>query len=871
MKKYWALFSGWVAGTRDFIFRRSGRLLILIIAGGAVTLCVFTILFLASAVVTQIEKKSTSESDQVGWNLAQLEVELLALHAAISSALLDPESTLDDPRLRFDIFYARVNTVAEGAIYQSMRTDEGIGVALDRVTGFIKGTLPAMDLPDPGLRNQLETIREGIDNIRPSVREIALKGVRFSAAAADNRRVDFMHTLQQLALLTVALIVVLFGTAGALTILSKANARRANVERVMRERFGAIIENSLDAIIVVDSLNHIAEFNHEAQKIFGYDRDKVIGRPADQFLREIVEIRDDGGIYPLSKPSALRQLVGKGVMSAVGNRRGSVEFPVELAVTALPHWLSPLFAIFVRDVTTRHNHEEQLRQARDQAIEGEKAKEAMLLVMSHELRTPLNGLLGTLQLLEDTQLDAEQSRLVEVMRSSGEFLMEHVNDVLDVSQMDAGKMVARSLEFGLQSVLRDVVANQHSLALGRGNRLELIDKLERDQFVKSDPRWLRQIVLNLVSNANKFTEGGDITITLDRDAGTDWFRISVKDSGVGIAPENVAKIFKDFVTIDPSYERTAGGTGLGLGIVRRLVHKLGGKLSVDSKLGHGSAFIVELPLEPVDPSPAILEAARASDPQTGTERSLSILIVEDNAINRFVLREMLTRGGHVVTEAHDGAQAVEKARSQGFDLILMDISMPRKSGITALREIRAEPGPNFSTPVVALTAHVSDPGRLLKSGMAAVLLKPVSRSQMLDTIGAIFDAESRPSPSKKEERGPVLDDAHLQELLDVLGPKQCFSMLDKYLYETEQALTSGFFAEAGNPASQDLAARAHSQAGSAATFGLVALRNRLVRICETINAGDTVLLPRLMRDLEQSWAETKRSLRTWRAAQQMAN
>lgn len=845
---------------------RSIQGLILILSSGAIVLCIFAILFLSSRVANQIEVKSTAESDQLSWSLAQLEVELIAFRAAVDDALIQPEQDLAGVRAGFDILYSRVGLLTQGSIYGPLWDTPDTAVALRRLKDFVRDGTSLFELPDDGLRPLLPRLRAEVDALRPSSRLVALRGVQVSSELADEKRVEFLRTLKSLALLTIALIAVLLISVVALTVLQHSNARRAERERLMKERLGAVIANSLDAIIVLDHRDRIIEFNEVAERTFGYLRDSVIGRHADWLFDRLLAGDDLDGPGDEGRSATLRGLSGTGLITTTARRQDESTFPVEMAVNPLPHWINPLCAVFIRDVTDRQKHELELRKARDLAIAGEKAKQAMLLVMSHEIRTPLNGLLGTLQLLEDTALDDEQARLVEVMRSSGEFLMEHVNDVLDVSQIDAGKILQRTEVFVLQTLIRDIVANQTGLAQSRGNSLRFVDRLAAPQPVESDPRWLRQILLNLVSNANKFTEGGEIAIELDRDGTTGRYRISVRDAGVGIAPANLDRIFQDFVTIDQSYERTSGGTGLGLGIVRRLVRKLDGALSVQSELGKGSTFTVELPLhEAALPDPP--DMGRAPEAAgTAAARPLSILVAEDNAINRFVLREILLRDGHNVTEAHDGWQAVEQARERAFDLILMDISMPRMSGISATREIRAGTGPNRGTPVIALTAHTTDPTRFLKSGMTGVLIKPVSRTQLEKMLATLFSPQDDAETDAGDEPDEVLDDAQLDNMLSVLPAERFFCLLDKYVAETDMMIRTEFPAGGQVAADDRLALRAHAEAGSAATFGLFHLRNALLRVEAGIVGGDTARLDGLLSDLTRSWEATREALRQWRSA-----
>lgn len=836
------------------------------LAIGAVVLCIAAGIYLGSRVAVQIDIKSSAESDKVPWNLAQSEVELMSLQFALADAILAPKSDLEEVRLRFDIFFSRIAILTQSPLHLPLRRGEDASAALDEVRAFLDRSAPKIDAPDPELRASLPEVLGWAKDLRPAIRTIALRGIQLSSSVADTQRASFVRTLQHLAFITMLLVVSLLLAVAFLTRLSKLNTLRARIARMTNQRIETIMANSLDAVVVADSDGKITEFNEAAEDIFGFTREEAVGATVSDLLIPPQHREAHARGLRRHAETGERVMVDAGIVQTEALRKDGTIIPVEMSISSLPSHGGDAFVAFMRDITVRLAREAELRHARDRAIAGEKAKEAMLLVMSHEIRTPLNGILGTLQLLEDSDLDEKQARLVDVMRTSGEFLMQHVNDVLDISQIDAGNRTINARPFSMQSLIHEVAANQQGLAQAKRNVIEVCDLLASEAIVESDPKWLRQILLNLLSNANKFTDAGHITITL-RDADpSGHYRISVADTGIGIAAENMERIFKDFVTIDQSYERVSGGTGLGLGIASRLTAKLGGTLTVESVLGQGSTFHVTLPLPaPVIAPQEVPVAISPAPPSKMPWRKLDVLMAEDNAINRLILQEMLNREGHAVFEAHDGLEAVEAADKRRYDLIFMDISMPRMNGTTAARTIRDSEGPNRCTPIFALTAHASDVSRFLDAGMAGVLIKPLSRAKLRETLADVLKQQDL-AEMDDTDLPPHLDPAHLEEMAEALPSDRLARLMEQFHEEMTQGLSH--LAEAGSSQGpEDLARKAHKLAGSAATFGLMRIRTKLLEIEDNASSLTPEAIICALRALDRNWEDASAALKTWRAQQ----
>lgn len=372
---------------------------------------------------------------------------------------------------------------------------------------------------------------------------------------------------------------------------------------------------------------------------------------------------------------------------------------------------------------------DQLELARDQAREANRAKTRFLAAMSHEIRTPLNGVVGVLQLLRDTPLTDEQRQLVRVAEGSGEVLLTVINDILDLSKVEAGRLELERLDFDLNRVAQEALANlsaQHSRP-----GVELI--LEVDDaplWVRGDPVRVRQIVLNLLSNAVKFTERGHVLLRVkgacfgDRQLVT----IRVQDTGIGMTAEQQARLFTDYVQADASIARRFGGTGLGLAICRELVELMEGRIDVQSGVGQGSEFSVFLNMEP-GAAPAVSPIRRG--PSTVSE--LRVLVAEDNAVNRLVLDRMLRNEGVEPTLVVDGVQALEALEGQDWDVVLMDCQMPRMDGLEATRRLRAR---GDTVRVLALTASVlpEEKRACQEAGMDGHLGKPLRKGELLQAL-----------------------------------------------------------------------------------------------------------------------------------------
>ncbi|OGN43705.1 MAG: hybrid sensor histidine kinase/response regulator [Caulobacterales bacterium RIFCSPHIGHO2_01_FULL_70_19] len=385
---------------------------------------------------------------------------------------------------------------------------------------------------------------------------------------------------------------------------------------------------------------------------------------------------------------------------------------------------------------------EELEAARDRANAASDAKSNFLGVISHELRTPMNGVLGAAQLLNATRLEPAQREYLSIIRNSGDNLLSLLNDILDMTKIEAGKMTFEVVDVNVADLHKRVTGPFQAQAEAKGLTFTTRFEGEIPAVVRGDPLRVCQVIHNLLSNAVKFTDTGEIlyTVRSERlDERRVRFEFAVKDSGAGIAPEDLERLFQPFTQVDASSTRRFGGTGLGLTISRRMANIMNGDITVESTLGEGSTFVFSV-------EAAVVEWARQEEAQPIVAeveggQSLSVLVVEDHPVNRMILEAWMGSAGHTSATAENGQIAIEAAGEQRFDLIVMDVNMPVMDGLTATRAIRAGGGPNADTPIVVLSAsaRTEDHEAGLEAGADAYLNKPIdfaALAQVMNRVGA---------------------------------------------------------------------------------------------------------------------------------------
>lgn len=490
---------------------------------------------------------------------------------------------------------------------------------------------------------------------------------------------------------------------------------------------------------------------------------------------------------------------------------------------------------------------EELTEAYEAADAGNRAKSQFMATMGHEIRTPLNAILGLAELMELSNLPADARANIRTIRASGEALLEVINEILDYSKIEHGKLELEERVIdvrGLAETTVDIIrgrANEHNNTI----RLDVPDTLHAS-VVRTDPTRLRQVLLNLLSNAVKFTRDGTVTLRLREfyRHGVLMLRFEVEDTGIGIDEAGLAKLFKPFSQVDASISRKYGGTGLGLTICKQIIEKLGGELGMSSTVGVGSIFWFELAVTAAE-LPDVRRDGAGGDAQRPLPR-LRILLVEDNVVNQQVASRFLERLGQDVIIAADGREAVVISEAEQFDLVLMDMQMPVMDGIEATRRIKMRGGPTSWMPIVAMTANASDDDRrrCLEAGMVAFESKPVTMDRLRNVIlefsptSAVRTAPAEAAPSLalvEEEALPTvtgLDVLRHAELVDALG-EDIFRELVESFFDDAIGLLTDLHAALDHGAHEEIDRLLHTIKGAAVNVGLAdiatkanALRNR---------------------------------------------
>ncbi len=630
--------------------------------------------------------------------------------------------------------------------------------------------------------------------------------------------------------------------------LARELRRRGIAERAALEserKYRLIAENSSD-MIVRSSHDHRRRLfvSPASRSLLGYEPDELMEASVDAIHPDDVEARDNAVRALDNSAHAL-------VTHRIQRRDGQfVWAEVNMTRTTNPDTGEAEIISIVRDATERVRYEEAMRSAKEQAEAASRAKSDFLAMMSHEIRTPMNGILGMNRLLLDMTLDAEQRYYAQAVRSSAEGLLGIIDDVLEISRLEAGRLDIESLDFDIVETIDAVLALMGTRAREKNLTLKAFIPPDFPRAVRGDPTRIRQVLFNLVGNAIKFTDTGSVTVTAQlcgEREGKFALRITVTDTGIGIDEEARTRLFQKFSQADTSISRRFGGTGLGLAISKELVELMGGGIGFENTIGGGSIFWFTLDLEPAQGKIERTPGAAAlpiSVSRHGRGAGIGILLVEDNAINREIAVRVLAKDGYRVEVADNGKQAVETVRQADFDLVLMDLQMPVMDGAEATKRIRQLGGSNGHMPIIAMTAHAMEGVReaCIASGMSDYLLKPFDPEDLLAMVERWTTASERAigviQPEKHDDENPAVFDERRLVTLSGIMPRTGFQeLVARYLKAADERLKA--IEQLLREDKLDSAAReAHNMISVSGNFGaleLEALARDLEAACE---AGD---------------------------------
>ncbi len=522
-------------------------------------------------------------------------------------------------------------------------------------------------------------------------------------------------------------------------------SREAGALRRQNDALHELVERSSDIVFRLDPRGRITYVNAAAGSVYGYEPAAMIGMSLLDLTSEASRAADTEAFQGILQGGEFRDhetvqlgADGRAVHLAISARAVRDRAGVVTGVEGIAH-----------DVSERMAAMEALLEAHDAAARAAQAKAVFLANMSHEIRTPMHGVLGTTRLLLQSGITGEPRRLAELVRESGESLMTVLDQVLDFSKLESGRVQLDRTVFDLSALATGLVRMNGAQAMERGIDLAVVTRPGVPAMVSGDGDRIRQVLANLIGNALKFTpRDGTVELELADEPVTEGvprIRFSVRDTGIGISTAQIARIFDEFGQADASTTRRFGGTGLGLTISRQLVQLMAGDIEVRSEPGQGSTFTFAIPLERLpdcrdavagrtSATELLRVAAAGTRPSSGAAgRSFRILLAEDNGVNQLIATALLRRRGHTVAVAQNGRQAVDEAAQHPFDIILMDVQMPELDGLGATVEIR---GRGLTVPIVALTAHAlaDERARCLAVGMDDVLTKPYAPEALFQAV-----------------------------------------------------------------------------------------------------------------------------------------
>ncbi|MEM7327540.1 MAG: PAS domain S-box protein [Pseudomonadota bacterium] len=621
-------------------------------------------------------------------------------------------------------------------------------------------------------------------------------------------------------------------------------ARAAQDElRASEERFQSLFELSPDAIVVINGKGDLLDANTLACELAGYPKEEMLKRPAMDFVPAESLAAALAGMASAGNGETVRVQ-----MDFVNAQQERV--PTELLGRKIESEDGALYYGVIRDISDRLAREQQLRQSKEAAEQANSAKSDFLANMSHEMRTPLNGVIGSLSLVEDDGISAESAGLIKTAERSAETLLTLIDDLLDLSRIEAGEI---DLEYSVfdPSELSTLVSEVfRPLAEKKGITLSTVVK-SGGHSIKSDVGKVRQVLLNLVGNAIKFTQRGEVAVSIeyDREAPNKRLTLSVRDTGIGISKKDQAVLFDRFKQADSSRSKSHGGAGLGLAICQELASIMDGTISVSSAPGVGSTFTFSIPVEAAE------KQAQPSDMKDADALRLSgrVLIAEDSETNAMVAKKMLDRLGLDYHHVLDGAAAIDAALASEFDVVLMDVSMPNVDGLEATRVLRDR---GFDKPIIAMTAHAlkGDRDQAFEHGMTGYVTKPVRPQALRDALEEWL-LPATPDNLSTEMKMNALDTDAIQQVWE--GDLETYAEIGRIFMDELSWRIPGLRDSQPN----ELEHHAHSLKGAASNIGATELSRLAAELEQKAKSGSSAQIEALIASIETESAAVQTALK----------
>jgi PAS domain S-box-containing protein len=626
------------------------------------------------------------------------------------------------------------------------------------------------------------------------------------------------------------------------------------------EQFRDIFESFQDVYFRCSFDGEITMLSPSVKEFLGYEAEELIGKDITNYYLYSKKSKDL--LKNLVKQKSIRDFEA----ALIHKDSRIIQSSCNLRLVYDNKMESVALEGVARDITKLKETNIELKQAKEVAERSLKVKELFLANMSHEIRTPMNGIIGMIDLMEGTTITPDQKHYIHTIKKSSETLLNILNDILDLSKIEAGKMQLKREPVKLRNTMDKIYALFAQQALSKNINLyyHLSEKLP--EYVLIDETRLLQILSNLISNAIKFTEGGgsiDIDLKKARIPGKkNIIRCVVSDSGIGISPENIRRLFGIFSQIDNTTTKSYSGTGLGLAISKELARLMGGKIGVYSTLGLGSSFWFTFEAEPTNKT-IIVENKIVDNDITiegyFEEEQPKILLVDDNGVNRQVAGEILKKSGCIVTLVENGKRAIELAAKNKYDLIFMDIQMPEMDGVTATRKIK-EMNLDVQPPIVAMTAYSmkEDKERFLSQGLDDYVAKPIRANDLLNKVRQwvldeqIFNGDG----NEEKEHGEILNMDTVNQLIDLGGEEMVHQVFNDFLEETTEQINSSIEAGTKNDY-EEIRRHLHTLKGNAGTLGVEKLSGQAEMIERNIKNENYKTLEEDLKLLNLTFEEFK--------------